>query len=52
MKKLILLTAVAALPLTMMAQDDDMYFVPTKENVAKEAKTYGMPKNVYYSGSD
>ena len=52
MKKLILLTAVAALPLTMMAQDDDMYFVPSKENVAKEAKTYGMPKNVYYSGSD
>ena len=52
MKKLILLTVVAALPLTLMAQDDDMYFVPSKENVAKEAKTYGMPKNVYYSGSD
>ena len=51
MKKLILLTVVAALPLTLMAQDDDMYFVPTKENVAKEAKAYGMPKNVYYSGS-
>ena len=43
MKKLILLTVVAALPLTLMAQDDDMYFVPSKENVAKEAKTYGMP---------
>ena len=52
MKKLILLTVVAALPLGLMAQDDDMYFVPSKENVAKEAKTYGMPKNVYYSGSD
>ena len=52
MKKFILLTVVAALPLTLMAQDDDMYFVPSKENVAKEAKTYGMPKNVYYSGSD
>ena len=52
MKKLILLTVVAALPLTLMAQDDDMYFVPTKENVAKETKNYGMPKNVYYSGSD
>lgn len=51
MKKLILLTVVAALPLGLMAQDDDMYFVPTKENIAKEAKTYGMPKDVYYSGS-
>ena len=40
------------LPLSMMAQDDDMYFVPTKENVAKEAKSYGLPKNTYYSGSD
>ena len=40
------------LPLSMMAQDDDMYFVPTKENVAKEAKMYGMPQNVYYSGSN
>lgn len=51
MKKFILLTAVAALPLGLMAQDDDMYFVPTKENMAKEAKAYGMPKNTYYSGS-
>ena len=31
-----------ALPLTMMAQDDDMYFVPTKKNVEKEAVSYGM----------
>ena len=41
------------LPLSMMAQDDDdMYFVPTKENVTKEARKYGMPQNVYYSGSN
>lgn len=40
------------LPLSMLAQDDDMYFVPTKENLAKEAKMYGMPQNVYYSGSN
>ena len=40
------------LPLSMMAQDDDMYFVPTKENVAKEAKKYGMPERTYYSGSN
>lgn len=51
MKKFILLTVVAALPIGMMAQDDDMYFVPTKENVAKEAKAYGMPKDTYYAGS-
>ncbi len=39
------------LPLTSVAQDDDMYFVPTKENEAKEARSYGMPSNTYYSGS-
>ena len=52
MKKVFLFGVFSALPLMMMAQDDDMYFVPTKDNVAKEAKTYGMPKNTYYSGSD
>lgn len=35
----------------MMAQDDDIYFVPTKENVAKEAEKYGMPTDTYYAGS-
>lgn len=52
MKKWILLTMISVLPLTMMAQDDDMYFVPTKENVAKEVKSWGMPKDTYYSGSN
>ena len=52
MKKFILLTVIAALPLGLMAQDDDMYFVPTKENVAKEAQQLGLPKNTYYSGSN
>jgi hypothetical protein len=51
MKKLFLLTVISALPLTMMAQDDDMYFVPSKKNVAQEAASYGMPKNTYYAGS-
>ena len=51
MKKWILFTVLCSLPLGMMAQDDDMYFVPTKENVAKEAESYGMPKKTYYSGS-
>ena len=39
------------LPLHMAAQDDDMYFVPTKENQEKEARSYGMPSNTYYAGS-
>ena len=52
MKKLILLTIVSAFSISLMAQDDDMYFVPTKENKAKEAKMYGMPQNTYYSGSN
>ena len=52
MKKWILLAAICSLPLQLMAQDDDMYFVPTKENVAKEAENYGMPKKTYYSGSN
>ncbi|MBQ4387007.1 MAG: hypothetical protein II822_05355 [Prevotella sp.] len=52
MKKLMMfLFVLGVLPVTVMAQDDDMYFVPTKENKAKEAKTYGMPTKTYYSGS-
>ena len=51
MKKWILITAVCSLPLSLMAQDDDMYFVPTKENVDKDAENYGIPQNTYYSGS-
>lgn len=52
MKKLVLLSVLlGAMPFTMMAQDDDLYFVPTKENVAKEAEKYGMPTDTYYAGS-
>ena len=52
MKKLIMiLLLLGVLPFTTMAQDDDMYFVPTKENKLKEAKSYGMPSKTYYSGS-
>lgn len=50
-KTLILFALVAAMPLTMNAQDD-MYFVPTKKNVEKSKKDYGMPKDTYYSGSN
>ena len=51
MKKLMLLSLMlGALPLTMMAQDDDMYFVPTKKAVEKQKSTYALPQNVYYPG--
>jgi len=49
-KKVLSFCLFAFLPLNMAAQDD-MYFVPSKANVAKEAEEYGMPKNTYYSGS-
>ena len=52
MKKLIMFLFLSmALPLSMLAQDDDMYFVPTKENKAKEAESYGLPTRTYYAGS-
>jgi len=40
-----------AVQLSVMAQDDDMYFVPTKANVAKQKAEYGIPSDTYYSGS-
>lgn len=52
MKKWLFLTSVLVLPLSLLAQDDDMYFVPTKENVAKVKKNWGMPSDTYYSGSN
>lgn len=30
---------------------DDLYFVPTKKNVQKESRDYGMPQQTYYCGS-
>ena len=54
MKQLIFLSIMlVALPLSMQAQDDDMYFVPSKKKVAKSSVTYGVQQqNTYYSGSD
>lgn len=47
MKKLIVLSAmILALPFSMMAQDDDMYFVPKKKSNVKAAT------ETYYSGSN
>ena len=43
-----------ALPLTMVAQDDDMYFVPAKKSTAVRTQTSVAPRPapVYYSGSN
>ncbi len=52
MKKFFLLTMLGmSLPVLTMAQDDDLYFVPSKETKVKEVNTYGMPTDTYYSGS-
>ena len=51
MKKLIMLSIIAAsLPLNLLAQDD-LYFVPTKELAEQTAREYGMPRETYYIGS-
>ncbi len=51
MKKLVLLSILAAgMPAGLWAQDD-MYFVPTKELAEQTAREYGMPRETYYIGS-
>lgn len=40
-----------ALPLSMVAQDD-VYFVPSKKAVEREAASYGVPRHTYYAGSN
>lgn len=51
MKRIVLLSVFAlALSHAAFAQDD-MYFVPTKANVEKSARDYGMPRDTYYCGS-
>ena len=54
MKKLILISLlIGALPLSMVAQDDDLYFVPKKKSAAeKVTSNYGQPRETYYSGSN
>lgn len=54
MKKLLLISAlIAAMPLSMQAQDDDLYFVPKKRQKTEQSRadSYGMPRNTYYVGS-
>jgi len=53
MKKLLLISMFASMPpLSLVAQVDDLYFVPKKKSVEKVTDNYGMPTQVYYSGSD
>lgn len=54
MKKLILISLlIGALPLSMVAQDDDLYFVPKKSSRVETVNDhYGLPRETYYSGSN
>jgi hypothetical protein len=56
MKKLVLISMlIGAMPLAMMAQDDDLYFVSKKKKstVVEDAQDhFGMPKDTYYIGSN
>lgn len=52
MKKLFLLSVMlGAMSLSAVAQDDDMYFVPTKKSAASQRSASGSPTDVYHSGS-
>jgi uncharacterized membrane protein YgcG len=55
MKKLLLISMILGmLPMTIVAQDDDLYFVPKKKTVEKvtDKDNYGMPRETYYVGSN
>ena len=56
MKKLLLISLlIGAMPLAMMAQDDDLYFTSKKKKTSKVEEVtdkYGLPKDTYYVGSD
>jgi hypothetical protein len=57
MKKLLLISLlIGAMPLAMMAQDDDLYFVSKKNKqtskVEKVTETYAQPSEVQYEGSN
>ena len=52
MKKLFYLSIMLiAFPVAMLAQDDDMYFVPSKKNVEHERPSYGVTVTTTHSGS-
>jgi len=52
MKKIFLISVLmGAMPLSMLAQDDDLYFVPKKKSSVDVVDRHGMPKETYYVGS-
>ena len=52
-KQLILMLLLGALPLSMMAQDDDLYFVPSKKEAQKVEKSISYnDRPAYYVGSN
>lgn len=52
MKKRILLSVLlGAFVIPSIAQDDDMYFVPSKKNVGNAGAAYNAPSSTYHSGS-
>ena len=54
MKKILVSLILGALPLTMMAQDDDMYFVPSKKSSVSTTtvRSSVRPAPTFYSGSN
>lgn len=52
MYKFLVSLILGALPLTMMAQDDDMYFVPSKKSVGSTTVRNVRPAPTFYSGSN
>ena len=50
--KLLVSLMLGALPLTMMAQDDDMYFVPSKKSAGSSTVRTVRPAPTFYSGSN
>ncbi|MBR1469382.1 MAG: hypothetical protein IJ605_04645 [Prevotella sp.] len=52
MKKLFLLFVLAgAMPLSMMAQDDDLYFTPKKKSEVGMTSSYTVERPTYYAGT-
>ena len=50
--RILLSLLLGALPLTMMAQDDDMYFVPSKQTNERAVSYREAPRSTYYCGSN
>ena len=51
MNKMMVSLLLGVLPMTMVAQDDDMYFVPSKKSAVRATAGHDGPTSTYYSGS-